>query len=174
MMEPFSSLPPSCAFPVGGKWAGAYICRWTGFPAAGRAGLHSKLNLTELWLKWLYCSRPVMWRWWLNFHFLTAFFIPSRLRSVICVLESTGFLPCHDHSKSNHFLIEIRKPLTWARGAASTTFQFPKISAVTLLKKISSSTQCGKSSRFYSIHSTNIYWWSVSDTLLVTRTKKKI
>ena len=75
----------------------------------------------------------------MNCHFLTAFFIPSRLGSVICVLESTGFLhlieqlafPCHGHSKSNHILVEIRKPLTWARSAASTTFQFPKISAVT-------------------------------------------
>lgn len=58
-IEPFPPSLPLGAHSVGGKWAGACKCRPTGlpkwlcFPAAGRAGSSSKLNLRELCFKQL-------------------------------------------------------------------------------------------------------------------------
>lgn len=50
---------------------------------------------------------------------------PGNLK-VSSILQSNLLSLCHGHSKSNHFLVEGRIPLTWARGTASTVFQFSK------------------------------------------------
>lgn len=119
----------------------------------------------------------------LKFHFLTTFFYSKQKGlSDMCpgegkassILQSKVLFPYQNHSKSNHFVVEGRKPLIWARGSASTGFHFPKTYVVIVLEETySSSAQCGKSARFYSIHPTNVYWWLTCDSLLTSRNKKE-